>query len=341
MGRYLFIPAILLIVVFFEFKKPISITERIYGVSLVAPRDSVDDQSLMEASNIGAGWVAIIPFGFIGDSTGTVHFNTPRQWWGERTEGIEAVVGMARKQNLRIMLKPHVWIRGQGWPGDYQPSTAEEWSIWESTYRDYILFNAELANRLGVELFCVGTEFRKTATLRPEFWRGLIADVRKKYRGKLTYAANWDNFENIEFWDDLDYMGIDAYFPVSEERVPGSESLSAGWEEPVEAMAAAFDRWEKPILFTEFGYRSVDYAADGHWKHDYDAMPENMEAQAAAYQGLFDHTWNQPWMAGGFLWKWHMSVPERYRARLQREYTPQGKPAEKVIKEAFASGNRE
>ena len=285
-----------------------------------------------------AGWIAIIPFGFIGDSTGKVHFNTPRQWWGEREEGVEAVVTQARKHGLKVMLKPHVWIRGQGWPGDYEPGSAEEWETWEATYRSYILLYAELARKLDIELFCVGTEFRKTTTARPKIWRTLIQDVREIYSGRLTYAANWDNYENITFWDELDYIGIDAYFPVSEERTPSASGLSAGWDLPVRAMASFHDQWKRPILFTEFGYRSVDYAADGHWKHDYDALPENMEAQASAYQGLFEHLWNQPWMAGGFLWKWHMTVPDRYRDRMSKEYTPQNKPAEGVIRKAFDKG---
>jgi hypothetical protein len=41
-------------------------------------------------------------------------------------------------------------------------------------------------------------------------------EIRKIYTGKLTYAANWDDFDKVPFWKELDYIGIDAYFPLSD-----------------------------------------------------------------------------------------------------------------------------
>ena len=53
---------------------------------------------------------------------------------------------------------------------------------------------------------------------------------RAVYKGKLTYAANWDGeFEEVAFWDALDVIGVQAYFPLTEERVPSVTKLTQAW----------------------------------------------------------------------------------------------------------------
>jgi hypothetical protein len=59
-----------------------------------------------------------------------------------------------------------------------------------------------------------------------------------------------------------------------------------------------------------------------------------MHAQATAYRALFETFWNEPWFAGGFLWKWFDSHAERGGPDNTR-FTPQNKPAEEVIREWY------
>ena len=80
----------------------------------------------------------------------------------------------------------------------------------------------------NVELFCIGTEL-SFASQKTDKWKELIQKVKTSYDGKLTYAANWDNYKNIKFWDDLDFVGIDAYFPLSYTTKPDLEELKNGW----------------------------------------------------------------------------------------------------------------
>jgi len=67
----------------------------------------------------------------------------------------------------------------------------------------------------------------RRALLRQE-WKKLIQNIRKIYSGQLTYAANFDNYQNIAFWEDLDVMGINAYFKLRtlEQETKIQESLS-------------------------------------------------------------------------------------------------------------------
>jgi hypothetical protein len=183
-------------------------------------------------------------------------------------------------------------------------------------------------------MYCIGTEYRKAVVQRPDFWSGLIKEVRAIYDGKLTYAANWDNYENVAFWDELDYIGVDAYFPLSDQKSPDAAHLIEEWE-PVKRKLKIFSsRHERPILFAEFGYQSIDHTADVHWKYEQDGRDErglNLQAQSEAYQALFETFWDEPWFAGGFLWKWFAGHPER-GGPTDKRYTPQNKPAEKTIR---------
>ena len=92
----------------------------------------------------------------------------------------------------------------------------DDWQVLENSYTQFILLYAMLAQEIDAELFCIGTELEKFIEKRPQYWSNLIKEIKKVYKGKLTYAANWDEFKRTPFWSDLDYIGIDAYFPVSD-----------------------------------------------------------------------------------------------------------------------------
>lgn len=307
---------------------------KLNGVSFVAPSSYIDQDIMTPILDTKSNWIAITPYAFSAGNSPEVTYNHSRQWWGERPEGTIATIKYAKALKLKVMLKPHVWVRGQGWAGDFQLKGNDDWEKWEESYSDYILPLAKMADSLNVELLCIGTEYRKAATLRPNFWRKLIDEVRKVYSGKVVYAANWDNYKNIVFWDKLDYVGIDAYFPLSSERVPTADELNRNWRNTKFEIRNFSKKWDKPILFTEFGYQSIEYAADGHWKHDQDTLSVNLQNQAVAYQAIFDTFWKEPWFHGGFLWKWH---PHHSKAGGvdNKRFTPQNKPAQKTISDWY------
>jgi len=304
--------------------------QKINGVSFVAPPRFITLEAMKPVEKVNADWVAITPYAFSrGNSPEIVHGNN-HQWWGEGKDGTIVQIKYAQTLGLKIMLKPHVWVHGQGWAGDFTLDNNEQWDDWGDSYSQYISTYAKVADSLDVEMLCIGTEYRKAATLRPDIWGKLIVDVRKIYGGKIVYAANWDNYENITFWDQLDYIGIDAYFPLSEQKTPDLEHLNAKWTGIKSDIQQFSDKWNKPIIFTEFGYRSIDYATDGHWKYDQDTLTVNLENQAVAYQSLFHTFWKEPWFHGGFLWKWH-AHHDAIDGSKDKQFTPQNKPVQKTI----------
>ena len=307
--------------------------QKIRGLSFSAPRREMAPDALVPAALAGANWVAVVPYAFVDPARPRVAFDRERQFWGERTDGVAKTIEYARESGLAVLLKPHLWVRGQGWPGEFEPDTEEDWETFLSGYRDYILRFARVADSMDVEMMSVGTEVDLVALARPDYWRSLIEEVRAIYGGRLTYAANWDKYARIEFWDALDLVGVDAYFPLVADATPDMEALVEAWEPWSEELREVAVATGKPILFAEYGYRSVDGAAGRQWElpegRRARGVPANYEAQSAAYEALFRVWWNRPWFAGGFAWKWYAGSPAG--DWIATDYSPQGKPAETVV----------
>ncbi len=301
-----------------------------HGVSLVAPPDPFPFDYTQDIQAANGNWVAIIPYGFCRTGNPEVYFNMDRQWWGEREAGVLESIRLAKSAGLHIMLKPQLWIPGS-WPGDLEYSTPEQQAEWEKGYREFILHFARIAHSTKVDLYCIGTEFKRMETTRESFWRTLIKDVKQEYQGKLTYAANWDSYNQLPFWDELDYIGIDAYFPLSDDKQPGIKSLKKAWQPIVRQVQEVQSRFDKPILFTEYGYMSVDGCTGKTWELEpnINRLPANEQAQADALQALYE-TWSPlPFWHGGFIWKWY-PYDNMYKDH-PNDYSPQGKKAEGVF----------
>ncbi|MBC8044834.1 MAG: hypothetical protein IAF08_15455 [Rhizobacter sp.] len=325
---------ILLILPFLLYVAQVCIAQKMNGVSFVSPPRGLEAGVMKPIKDVGANWIAISPFAFSRAGEPAVTFNSPRQWWGERAEGVAAIVKAARTEKLKVMLKPHVWVREQGWAGDFTLTSESDWKVWEQSYEIYILTMARLADSLRIELFCVGTEYRKATTLRPQFWKSLIAKVRAVYKGKLTYAANWDEYEDIAFWSDLDYIGINAYFPLVDSDTPSVTMLLAAWKVPALAIKTVQQKFSKPVIFTEYGYQSTNRAVWKQWELEGKWFkPVNLAAQVNGYEALYQAVWREAWFAGGFIWKWY---PKRDAGgESNTDYTPQRKPVEATIQKWY------
>lgn len=306
---------------------------KINGVSMVSVSRKIDSTAYIPVANINATWVANIPFGFIPKNSATIRYNEEWQWFGEKTEGVVESIILARNQGLKTLLKPHLWIHDI-WVGDLDFENEEDWKKFETSYSKFILHYAQIADSLNVEVYCIGVELRKIAPKRPKFWNSLIDSVRSIYKGKLTYSANWDNYEEIPFWNKLDYIGIDAYFPVSEEKTPSVKSCYEGWKSDYEKIKTLSKKENKKVIFTEYGYRNMDFAGQKPWD-DTRLKTFNTEGQNNAYKALFSRFWEEDWFEGGFLWKWYPNHSQAGGIENNR-FTPQNKPVEGIIEKQYS-----
>jgi hypothetical protein len=301
------------------------------GVNFVASPEKFDPNPMPAAQAVGINYLAVIPYGFSKVGQAKVHYNQHGQWWGETPEGVQKTIELAHAAGIDILLKPQIYVPSS-WTGAIDFDKEADWAAWENSYEAYIMPFVAIADSMKVGAFCIGTEFSASTQKRTAFWEQLIKKIRKVYRGKLTYAANWNEFQHVGFWKDLDFMGIDAYFPLTEAVTPSVEDIKKAWAAPCAEIEKIQSIVQKPVVFTEFGYLSVDGCAWKAWEIEpkVTSTPINQQAQANAVQGLFEFWAEKPYWQGGFIWKWfpNMLGHEGYP---DRDYTPQGKLAEKVL----------
>ncbi|UPL50171.1 glycoside hydrolase family 113 [Hymenobacter sublimis] len=312
---------------------------RLRGVSWVAG-DSVSSLDLEPLVRARVTWIAQTPFGWqAGATTPTIQLHTGvghRGYWGESDRGLVLTSQRARQRGIRTLLKPHLWLRGGSgtWPGDVKMSSEADWQRWFASYSVFMLHYARLAESSGMAALCIGTELQHSVGHEAE-WRALIAQIRAVYRGQLTYAANWNaEFEQVGFWDALDFIGIQAYFPLSTTERPTKAALLKAWQGPLRRIEALQKRVKKPVVFTEIGYKTTPDAAIEPWawpnRTAVAATPDEA-TQATCYAAMFETFWPRRWFQGLFVWKWYPGLQPAGLARRYLDFTPQHKPAEQVM----------
>lgn len=312
--------------------KGYSYSKKINGLSFVASPKQITANEMISVKKVNAKWVSLMPFAFMKNmDSPMIRYNNERQWRGERIEGIKETAIAFKAEGISVMLKPQIWIGRGAFTGHIKMKTEENWKILEQQYEDFILDFAKVAEEMNCEIFCIGTELNSFVVARPVYWDSLIAKIKLVYKGKLTYAENWDTYTNVPFWNTLDYIGVDAYFPVSGEKIVSKKELEKGWEIHKREIKSLAKKTNKPVLFTEFGYRSCDYTAKEPWANSKE--PPNMKNQTLALEVLFNNFWKEKWFAGGFLWKWYDH--ELAGGEGNTDYTPQNKPAEKLINKMY------
>lgn len=303
------------------------------GISYVGPLKPVTQAQFNQIERANSNWVSLMPFAYLRDAKKPELISeTKWQWWGEGRAGTRKLIKFAKSQGQKVMVKPQIWIMDGAFTGHLKMEHDSDWSLFESAYTSYIVDYAKIAEEENVELFCIGTELNAFVSSRSTYWMGLIDTVKEVYSGKLTYAENWDSYQKVPFWKALDYIGVDAYFPLSEEVEPSEEALTQAWEKIADPLKNYAEQQGKKILFTEWGYRSIDQTSARPWEEPKDKVV-NQQTQAMAYKAIFNTIWDKEWYAGGFVWKWFSYEPV---AKTDRTYSPQGKEAEKVLKRYYS-----
>ena len=199
----------------------ITISCQTYGVEW--GRDSFGDE-LDRLKKMGVNWVSIHPYARIhGDGAVTYRYSADNP-----PSYLTRPIQMAHQRGMKICIKPHLayWGSKFSWRGAIQFDNEIDQNRFESTYRAWILTLATLARE--ADAFIIGTELDATAHQKG-FWDDLAAQTRTITPAMLGYAANWDRLDKIEFWTSLDFIGVQAYFPLSTEHHPTLDQLQAGW----------------------------------------------------------------------------------------------------------------
>lgn len=278
---------------------------RIRGVTVSTPTwgwewgTAAMGQALDELMELGVNWVAIHPYASIeGDGTvrpPPVDPRRPPDW-------LRVPVEEAHARGLKLLVVPHLayWGSPFSWRGAITFSDEATWRRFFDGYGRFLTTLAEATR--GADALCIGSELEGTVHREAE-WRALVGEVRSRFPGPICYGANWSEIERVRFWDLVDAIGVQAYFPlVAPGQAPELATLEASWVRILEQMRTLSQRWNKPIVFTELGYPRSAEAALEPWRHEDDASAGALQERCldVALRALE----REPTVVGAFLWKW-------------------------------------
>lgn len=241
------------------------------------------------------------------------------------------VIRHAKDKGMRVVLMPIVLLdkpRGMEWRGTINP---EDWNDWWESYRGLLYHYAWIAESNKADVLVVGSELVSTESKTAE-WKKAIAMVRETFKGMLTYSANWDHYKDIPFWDDLDLIAMNSYYKLGENHRVTEEQIVENWR-PYKKNIVEFARKKgKPFLFTEVGWHSLQNTAREPWDYTQEHLPIDQDLQRRLWRAFFKAWYGTPEMGGFMVWEW----PPGPGGAENKGYTPEGKPAEEVLKEWFA-----
>ena len=289
-------------------------------------------ESLKTLYELGTNAVSLTPFGYAkNDTESTVYFILDNSW-DETLGGLFKANEDAQALGMHVMMKPHIWLGNGKWCGEIRITNEAALKRWENAYCQFITYHGLIAEISGMQSLCVAVELPHMVQYT-EMWRRIICCARTAFSGTLTYGANWmDEYEGIQFWDDLDFIGIQSYFPLSKSKdeSTGDTRLRAG---KLSASLSEFSKkWNRPIVFTEAGFPSIEYGLMNPNQEDF-SQNKSEDAQALGYTILFQEFYKQPWFKGFFWWKWESG--NSIRRSSDKSFQIRGKKAETIVKDFY------
>lgn len=242
---------------------------------------------------------------------------------------LQYMIQSAKANGLSVMLRPILdeksLMKTGHWRGNIRPNDIHDWF---RTYRTLMIEYAKIAEIEDVEIFSIGTELTSLQT-ENEQWDMLVNEVQEVYSGKLTYSFNWDGIRYIHdtnFVSRLDYIGIDAYFPLDRPDGASAMELEDAWEQWVIEVKEEVDNM--PLLITEVGVIPIEGAYRTPYAWDIPNGIINPQVQVNYYEATFN-SWQQ--VSKGIYW-WSVTP---YEERQRIGYSPLSLPTEQVIKRHF------
>lgn len=293
-------------------------------------------ESLHRIEEIGGNAIAIVPYSYMRDPEKPSYIPIIQSTGGENDQAVLFAHYEAKNRGMSTMLKPQIWV-GRSWPGDIKMNSEKDWATFFENYYRWIRHYALLAEINEFDSYCMGVEFAKATLAKEQEWRKMIRKIKGIYSGQLTYAANWgEEFENLTFWDELDFIGLNCYYPLSKSDNPSKRALTKSFAKVMDKIETVSYKFNKPIVFTEIGFRSVD----GPWKNPHakeDGRAFNDKHQKMCYEVVLESIKNKKWCKGILWWKWpsHLS----YRGKNNKGFSPNSKQTEIIIEKYFKTKN--
>jgi hypothetical protein len=140
----------------------------------------------------------------------------------------------------------------------------------------------------------------------------------------------------VLFWDALDFVGINAFYPLAAQAGADYAEYARGAERALASAAELGAIVDKPVVFLEIGYTSRPNAAIEPW-----LWPDEMSGvmvdeweQARALSALIGAAASKPWFKGFFVWRYYANLDD-VSQEAAWGFSPHGKLAERLLSNTF------
>lgn len=293
---------------------------------------------LDELARLGVNWISITPFGRIWSLSSTdilMDFEAP---YADNRRAVREMVAQAHARNIRVLVIPHLWVETGGWRGEMDPGTEERWTKYHASYAEFVTRWAADAEAAGADAFSIGVECKSWSGRYGAVWRDLIERVRSRFSGLLTYSANWDEVEDVLFWDQLDVIGINAFYPLAHANGATTEAYFEGARRRAEEVGRVAEALDMPVVFVEVGYTTRRDAAvePWLWPDDMKDVVLDEHEQARALDATFHAFLPHEWFVGFFVWRYYANLDD-VSQEAEWGFSPHGKAAEWVLRRTFGA----
>jgi hypothetical protein len=261
----------------------------------------------------------------------------------------------AHKYNLHVLLKPLVVCGGECLFINILPENITKWF---SNYEQIILNFSIMSKELEIDGLSIGLELMQISNQNYTlYWKTLIKNIRAGgYSGLLTYCSIFYPIEtgHIEFWDELDFIGMDFYLPLL--NITNNVSITSQ-QDMVRRFSSYFQFFKswlneqpsnvssKSVVLTEVGYPSslagLSMPSGTPPTRCVGNYSANFTLQDMAYKAFFQALdENKGICKGSIIFWWdNPSSMDFYDDRDSNDWgcswTVRGKPAECTIAKAF------
>lgn len=286
--------------------------------------------------DLGANAISITPFGRIWSLHSTSIAMDFEQPYAANREALARMVAQAKARGLRVLVIPHLWVETGGWRGEIDPGSEQGWVDYQASYREFVLAWAKDAQAFGADAFSIGVECKSWSGRFGDYWQSLIADVRAVFHGALTYSANWDEAEGVLFWDQLDWIGVNAFYPLSHANGATDSDYVLGARAALDGLLPLARSTGKPVVLVEIGYTTRQNAAVEPW-----LWPDTMQnvviderEQARALAAIAGAAAERPWIGGFYVWRYYANLDDVSQEAIWG-FSPHAKQAEQVLRQVF------
>lgn len=275
-------------------------------------------------NNTNANFIILVPSGIQKNAQSEdIDFHSNRTITDDE---LKNTIAYAQELNLRVALKPTVNCENGTWRAhinffDEDVPCEPKWSNWFSSYMNFQNHYAKISQEMGCDMHIAGCEMVMSER-RSNEWREVIREIRKDYKGMVSYNTDKYQEHNVNWWDCVDVISSSGYYPIDD------------WENQLNRIEQVVNKYNKPFFFAETGCMSI--AGSQNVPNDWSIRGKiDLSIQADWYKKAFEACNKRTWVKGFALWSWSDRLYSAQDASKNGNYDIYAKPAEKVVRDFY------